>query len=56
MCRKGASGNRGTIFFPETVAKMQNIIWGQSKPVKLIETPVWHGWKYRIGKGKRMLF
>jgi YgiT-type zinc finger domain-containing protein len=43
-------------FASETVEKMQNIIWGQSKPVKLIETPVWHGWKYRIGKGKRMLF
>jgi len=28
-------------FAPETVEKMQNIIWGQSKPVKVIETPVY---------------
>jgi len=28
-------------FAPETVKKMQNIIWGQSKPVKVIETPVY---------------
>ena len=28
-------------FTPETVEKMQNIIWGQSKPVKVIETPVY---------------
>ena len=28
-------------FAPETVEKMQNIIWGHSKPVKVIETPVY---------------
>ena len=28
-------------FAPETVEKMQTIIWGQSKPVKVIETPVY---------------
>ncbi len=28
-------------FAPETVDKMQNIIWGQRKPVKVIETPVY---------------
>ena len=33
-------------FAPETVEKMQNIIWGQRKPVKVIETPV-----YEFGLG-----
>ena len=28
-------------FTPETVEKMQKIIWGQRKPVKVIETPVY---------------
>ena len=28
-------------FAPETVEKMQKIIWGQRKPVKVIETPVY---------------
>jgi len=28
-------------FAPETVEKMQNIIWEQRKPVKVIETPVY---------------
>ena len=28
-------------FAPETVEKMQKIIWGQTKPVKVIETPVY---------------
>ncbi len=28
-------------FVPETVEKMQNIIWGQSKPVKVTEPPVY---------------
>ena len=28
-------------FAPETVEKMQNIIWEQKKPVKVIETPVY---------------
>jgi len=28
-------------FSPETVEKMQNIIWGQRKPVKVMETPVY---------------
>jgi YgiT-type zinc finger domain-containing protein len=28
-------------FAPETVEKIQKIIWGQRKPVKVIETPVY---------------
>ena len=28
-------------FTPETVEKMQKIIWEQRKPVKVIETPVY---------------
>ena len=28
-------------FTPETVEKLQNIIWGQRKPVKVIGTPVY---------------
>jgi YgiT-type zinc finger domain-containing protein len=28
-------------FTPETVEKIQKIIWGQGKPVKVIETPVY---------------
>ncbi len=28
-------------FAPETVDKIQRIIWGQKKPVKVIETPVY---------------
>ena len=28
-------------FSPDTVEKIQNIIWGQRKPVKVIETPVY---------------
>jgi YgiT-type zinc finger domain-containing protein len=28
-------------FAPETVEKLQKIIWGQRKPVKVIETPVY---------------
>jgi len=28
-------------FTPETVEKLQKIIWGQKKPVKMIETPVY---------------
>jgi YgiT-type zinc finger domain-containing protein len=28
-------------FAPETVDKIQKIIWGQKKPIKFIETPVY---------------
>jgi YgiT-type zinc finger domain-containing protein len=28
-------------FAPETIEKIQKIIWGQRKPVKVIETPVY---------------
>jgi YgiT-type zinc finger domain-containing protein len=28
-------------FAPETVEKIQKIIWGQRKPIKVIETPVY---------------
>jgi len=28
-------------FAPETVENIQKIIWGQKKPVKVIETPVY---------------
>jgi YgiT-type zinc finger domain-containing protein len=32
---------REQYFSPETVEKIQDIIWGQRKPVKVIETPVY---------------